>query len=337
MVTLVAQIAPQRSTQYAALAETLAPHELRLSLGDNVGEVMEVRLGGQDYLRFDLPEQLTQDQAHNLGTLATIRAFFAYHERIGGHEGPFLQPVEALAEPVLPPTLLAARRYRGKTNELFTQFLCNVARFSSDVSSHPWPSLRVFDPLAGGGTTLFAAMMWGASAAGVEHNTKDVESTAAFVRRFMREAGIAYKEKAERFKQIGRRWVFTIGKQLVQQCIVAIGDTADSPTLISGFRPHLIVTDLPYGIQHRGELAALLEKALPIWTSLLPLSGALAMAWESKRFPRAEMIELVQSSAPLLVLNHPPYDLLAHRVDRVIKERDVIVARLAEALRKESN
>ena len=41
------------------------------------------------------------------------------------------------------------------------------------------------------------------------------------------------------------------------------------------------------------------------------------------------MIALVQSLAPLTILNQPPYDQLAHRVDRVIKRRDILVARRA--------
>jgi hypothetical protein len=40
------------------------------------------------------------------------------------------------------------------------------------------------------------------------------------------------------------------------------------------------------------------------------------------------MIHLVETVAPVTVLNEPPYAALAHRVDRVIKQRDVVVARL---------
>ena len=75
---------------------------------------------------------------------------------------------------------------------------------------------------------------------------------------------------------------------------------------------------------------------VPAWSSMLPVSGAMAFAWESARFPRADMMQLVESLAPLMVLNHPPYDGLAHRVDRVIKRRDVLVARPLAAARHDS-
>lgn len=333
MPTLVAQIAPQRSTQYAALASVLAPHELRLSpLGQYISEIRQVQLGDQAYLQFDLPAEPDSLQARELGLLAMTRGVSVYYERLGEVEGPLLRPIRTHSEPALPPELVVARRYRGKTNELFTQFLCNVARFSSALAHRSWNTLRVLDPLSGGGTTLFTALVLGASAAGVEHSARDVQSTAAFLRRFAREQGIAHKEKKERLKGIGQRWMFTLGRDSPQQCILACGDTAQSDALASGFRPHLIVTDLPYGIQHRGELVSLLTRALPVWAALLPPSGAAVLAWESTRFTRPDMIALVESTSPLSVLNHPPYDAVCHRVDRVIKQRDVLVARPAGSL-----
>lgn len=336
MVTLVAQIAPQRSTQYAALASVLAPHELRLSpLGRSMGTIEPITLGGRDFLRFDLPAEPSPEDAEELGRLAMTSAFFVYYDRLGRVSGPLLRPIETGFEPSLPPDLATTRRYRGKTNELFTHFMCNVARFSSALRTRPWRTLRVFDPLAGGGTTLFTALMLGADAAGVEADARDVESTVAFVKQYTREQGLSCQIREERFKKVGRRWMFALGKSEPQHCILAQGDTIHSVQLISGFRPHLIVVDLPYGIQHKGELSDLLTAALPVWSSILPLGGAMALAWESKRFPRAEMIELVQGGTSLTVLNDPPYDALAHRVDRVIKERDLVVARHSEALARE--
>jgi hypothetical protein len=53
MTTLVAQIAPQRNTQYTALASALAPYELQVSpLGPDMADIQPLRLGGQDYLKF---------------------------------------------------------------------------------------------------------------------------------------------------------------------------------------------------------------------------------------------------------------------------------------------
>lgn len=328
MPTLLAQLAPQRSTQYGDLVAALASHELALCpLGPQIAGLTPVQLAGQSWLRVDLPTLPTPAEAQELGTLATLSAWFELEEQIGDRPGPWLRPLETGFTPTLPPELAEARRYRGKTNELLCHFLCNLARYSSDFAATPWQELRVFDPLAGGGTVLFTALMLGAEAAGVEEAAQDVRSTVAYVRQFCQEAGIACRVQEERLKKLGRRTVLTLGKTPPRRCILAEGDTAQSAALISGFKPHLIVTDLPYGIQHQGPLVDLLTRSLPVWAGMLPPGGVLALAWDATRFARAEMVTLVETVAPVVVRHGGAYDQLAHRVDRVIKRRDLLVAR----------
>ncbi len=327
MSTYLAQIAPQRSTQYAALTSTLAPHELALCpLGQPASNVATVSLAGQAYLKFDLSSALEETARRELGTLAMTSAFFDYRQTLEGEIGPWLRPVETDFAPAFPPDLVMTRRYKGKTNELFTHFLCNVARYSSAFANTPWADLRVLDPLAGGGTTLFVALVLGANAYGVEKDQRDVESTATFIEQYAREQGISCSLKEERLKKLGHRWWFTLGRQTPSQCVLINGDTAQALELMNNVKhPHLIVGDLPYGIQHEGRLAGLLTTALPVWASLLLPGGAMALAWDSTRLPRADMIALAQSACSLTVVDTPPYNQLAHRVDRVIKRRDVLV------------
>ena len=328
MTTLLAQIAPQRSTQYTALARDLATPELQLSpLGRYLTNIELVTLGGQDYLRCTLTQEPTAAQLRELGMLAMTSAFFLYYDRIGEVAGPWLRPLETGFEPVLPPDLMATRRYRGKTNELFTHFLCNVARFSSDFADQPWSNLFLLDPLMGGGTTLFTGLVLGAQVAGIEQDTEDVKSTAAFLSQYLQQERISHRMQPERLKKLGLRWSFALGKKENRQCLLVNGDTLQAPALLPGFKPHLIVTDLPYGIQHQGQLMDLLSQALPVWVSLLRPGGALVLAWDATRFPRTTMVESVSSVAHLTVYNNPPYDQLEHSVDRVIKARDVLVAR----------
>jgi hypothetical protein len=328
MTTLLAQIAPQRSTQYAALATTLAPYELQLCpLGAPIGTPAPLRLGGQTYLQFDLPAPPDARQRYELGALAMTNGYFLYHSEIQGQPGPFLQPIESGFTPAQPPELVEARRYRGKTNELLCHFLCNIARFSSRFANEPWSQLRVLDPLMGGGTMLFTALVLGAeAAAGVEQSEQDVKSTVAFLRDFTREARISTTVKEERLRRLGLRWNFSLGKIAPQRAIFSQGDTRRAQELIPAFKPHLIVTDLPYGIQHLGPLAELLGQALPVWAAMLLPGGVLAFSWDATRFPRAAMVEQVQAVSALLVRDAAPYNQLAHRVDRVIKQREILVA-----------
>jgi hypothetical protein len=329
MPTLLAQIAPQRSTQYTAIATTLAPHELKLSpLGSQITTIDSIELGGQTYLKFELTGELDENQIRELGMLAMTSAYFLFYEQLGEYGGPLLRPIDSCFRPHFPFDLVTTRRYKGKTNELFTHFLCNIARFSSGFSHQSWETLRVFDPLAGGGTTLFTALALGADTAGVEKSSKDVQSTVAFLKQYVQEQDITCRVKEERLKKFGKRWWFTLGREQSKLCMLARGETAFSIELTAGFKkPHLIVTDLPYGIQHQGKLTDLLSEALPVWALMLPRGGVMVLAWESTRFPREEMIVIVESASPLTVLNETPYNILTHRVDRVIKQRDIIVAR----------
>jgi hypothetical protein len=330
MTTLLAQIAPQRSTQYAALASTLAPHELSLSpLGPRITNLEPITLAGQSYLRFTLEGEPDETDLYEMGALALTGPFFASFDEIGGIPGPFLRPLETRFAPAYPPELVEARRYRGKTNELFTHFLCNIARYSSRFAATPWADLRVFDPRSGGGTTLFTALVLGAEAAGVEQSREDAHGAAVYLRQFSQELRLRHTFKEERLRRLGMRWTITLGREMPRRCIFAHGDTRQSPALIPGFKPHLIVADLPYGIQHGtqgGDLQTLLTDALPVWESLLPAGGALALAWDAGRLDRAEMLALVQASSQLIPMVGGAYNALGHRVDRVIKARDVLVA-----------
>jgi hypothetical protein len=329
-----AQIAPQRSTQYANLAGDLAAAELAASpLGHRAKDIEKRRIAGQDYVTFALAaDTLSDDEKVQLASLATLGNIFELYASLGGIEGPLLRPVAVDYPYALSPDIAAVRRYKGKTNELFTLFLCNMAKFASGFAETPWHELRVFDPLAGGGTTLFTALSLGAHAAGIERERDDVESTATFLTQFCRESRISVSVREERLRQIeAHRWQFRIGreKEDPRRCLLASGDSALTRDLLGGFgKPHLVVTDLPYGIQHQAPLADLLGTCLPGWAAAMEPSGALAFSWDSTRATRDEMVALVEDLSPLRVVAEAPYGDLAHRVDRVIKRRDVIVARM---------
>ena len=326
--TFLAQIAPQRSTQYTELVTELAPHELALSvIGTHITDTVEtVQIGPHQYLKFQL-EDADDALLESLDTMAMTEGVFRYYDHLGDVEGPLLKPLSIPSKAALPQSLIATRRYRGKTNELFTQFMCNIARYSSEYRTTPWNKLTLLDPLAGGGTTLFVGLVLGADVAGVEQDKKVAEGTVAFIKQFAKEGRIPAKYREDKLKNVGKRWFITLDQSM--RCVIGRGDTTDVAAFVHGLkRPQLIVTDLPYGIQHQDEWHDMVTAALPAWADVLADGGALAFSWDATRFSREEMIDLVQSVSAFQVVNDPPYDGLAHRVDRVIKQRDVIVARL---------
>ncbi len=328
---LALKITPQRSTQYSNMVETLAAPELLASpLGQHVHSVTHTTLAGQAYLLATLnAEHLVEHQAI-LSRLGAISEAYEYFERIGEVEGPLLRPIEPQFVPFVPVEMAEIRRYKGKTNEVFTQVLLNIALFAGAYSQKVMERLRILDPLAGGGTTLFLALAAGYDAFGIELGRQDIETTAVFVRQYLHSEHIPFKERDER-RALGHRYQFEIGqKKDTRLLVLAHGDAAEAnlhmQEVPGGPRMHAIVGDLPYGIQHFGEIAGLLHKALPVWESMLLPGGTLALAWNATRIERSELVKLLKELTHLTVRDDPPYTQMAHTVDRVIKRRDMLVA-----------
>lgn len=331
------KITPQRSTQYANMAETLAAPELLASpLGDAIAHLEPARLAGQDYLLAEIAPQ--QDEAALLTRLAqilprlgAISEGYEYFTRLAEIEGPLLRPIEPQFAPFVPLGMAEVRRYKGKTNELFTRVLLNMAIFAGAYREQFNGRLRILDPLSGGGTTLFQALAVGYDAFGIEHNRQDVATTEVFARQYLHSEHIPYKELDERGRKAGRRYQFEVGRKGETRLLVLVhGETAQAQQHLQevpgGPRVHAIIGDLPYGIQHFGEIADLLNTSLPAWERLLLPGGTLALAWNATRIERAELTRLVEKRTTLHICNEPPYTQLAHTVDRVIKKRDIVIA-----------
>jgi hypothetical protein len=318
--TLIARIAPQRATQYADMAETLALPELAVSpLGAMLRESAIVSLAGQPYVK------ITVDASPPpLPLFATLSEWFDYFDHIGETAGPLLRPI-SIEEPLrFTPDLVEARRYKGKTNELLTHFLVNIARWT-----HGNQPRILFDPMAGGGTLAFTALRFGLSVLGVERDKEAVAGTDTFLRTYFQQERIKHNRMQEK-RKAGHRFRFTLPQE--QSITIAQGETRDTLTLLSDLpgtpHPDLVVGDLPYSIQHnaRYPLPAILSDALPVWYDVAAPGAVLVLTWNATTLKREQMLELVAKGGWSSVTGGA-YDRMAHQVDRVIKVRDVVVAR----------
>ncbi len=336
MKTLALKITPQRSTQYANMTEKLAEPELLASpLGAVITDVKHVTLAGQAYLLVSLDHESMSSKCLKLREilprLGATNEAYEFFERIGDVEGPFLRPLETTFVPFLPLEMAEARRYKGKTNEVFTRVLLNIAVFAGAFAHQYAGRLRILDPLAGGGTTLFLALSDGYDAFGIEHQKQDIETTVVFLRQYLHSIHMPFKELDERGRRSGRRYQFEIGhKRETRRLVLAHGDTRDANLHLQevpgGPHMHAIAGDLPYGIQHFAEIAGILSKALPVWESILLPGGTVALAWNATRIERAAMMHLIEQHTHLRIRNDPPYTQFEHTVDRVIKKRDILIA-----------
>jgi len=334
MKKLALKITPQRSAQYANMTGKLAGPELLASpLGTAVQQIEPVTFAGQGYLLVTIDDkgEISPALEEVLPRLGATSEAYEFFEHIGKIEGPFLRPLETSFAPFLPLEMAEIRRYKGKTNEVFTRVLLNIAVFAGAYSNLCTGRLRVLDPLAGGGTTLFLALAAGYDAFGIEQQRQDVETTVVFIRQYLNSIHMPYKELDERGRRAGRRYQFEIGRKgATRNLVLTHGDTCEAnlhmQEVPGGPHMHAIAGDLPYGIQHFGEISGMLSKALPVWERVLLPGGTLALAWNATRIERIAIAELVERHSQLRVRNDPPYTQFVHTVDRVIKKRDVLVA-----------
>ena len=327
---LALQVAPQPSSQYADMALRLAGPELRASpLGAHLVHAESARLGGADYLLATLDDNARAEELMPvLSLLGATRHAFEYLDVTNGAPCPLLRPLDPVVARLLPREMAEIRRYKGKTSEIFTRVLLNLSLFAGSFLTEANVRLRVLDPLAGGGTTLFVALAEGHDAFGIEQERRDVETTAAFVGEYCRDARIPHSTVHDKAK---RRYRFELGPRADQRLLVlAQGDARTADSLLAevpgGARFHAIATDLPYGIQHDGAAVTVVREALRAGEHVLHPGGAIALGWDATRLPREKLTEVVSASSDLTVRDDGPYAELEHRVDRVIKRRDVLVA-----------
>lgn len=248
--------------------------------------------------------------------------------RLSGVQGAFeardglLEPLDADPGYGLPADLVFAAKYRGKTHELVTQLALNLALDTCTVAG----PIRVLDPMAGRGTTLFWAARYGWTAWGVEQDPRALDDVQRHVKRQTQlhrlKHGLAHGWTGPKRKDgVGRFLEVRFGEVAVR---LVIGDTRRLRDLVGPGPFSLVVADLPYGVQHTGRDGtrnplAVLEACAPVWTEVLAPGGAMVLVFNRLQ-PRREALERLFVAQGLEVR---PFDV-AHRMSESIW-RDLLV------------
>lgn len=253
-----------------------------------------------------------------------------------------LVPLERHVQGVLPDDLPHVLKYKGKTNADFTLMMLHCAKAASAFARTQEP-LRVMDPMCGKATTLFCAMCEGNDAVGVETDIKSIQEAASYYERFLKFHKIKHK-RAESSRTLtaggNARCISFEAAQNAQaakegrkiKLEMLHGDAARSAEMIRANSCHLIVSDLPYGIQHApkenggmSSLGRLLYRAAPGCLHALKPGGAAAFAFNLNTLRRKE-VEQVLEKVGFEVLQDAPYADFSHWVEQAV-DRDVVVAR----------
>lgn len=333
---------PGHNRVYFEQAEKMALAELEICasrLSAKVDSVESTEWAGISYLSFQTTDKL---DASDLKIVSRLSFFFALFQK----EGDLLKPIPKVKYQAIPEKVSNILKYPGKTNELFTKMMVNVAALSLDYNLEE--SIQLLDPVAGRGTTLFESLVYGFQSYGVELESKAVQESLVFMRRFLKNERLKH-EKTER--QVSGKnkseavylneISFAKSKEDFKndnrmKFGMVRGDTRFADQFFKKNSFHLIVGDLPYGIGHGNSTQnyakgsptrnpyELIEQSIPAWTRLLKKGGVVCLAWNAFVLKREKLIQLLEKSG-FQVMVSDPFQSFEHRVDQSIK-RDIVVA-----------
>lgn len=326
---------PHQNVRYRQSLLTIAAAELSMTLAalGRGGEVRPVEMGGAAFLTFDC-DHLTQRDVRMLSELASVYVMFTM-------EDAQMVPMESAHPNYIGEDLPALLKYKGKTNEMFTDAMITMALASSAFMPVHDSQLIVCDPMAGRGTTMMLALRRGYHGVGIEIGKADVKECCDYMTRYLEYHRIKHKRSETsltvRGKCGGRETKFVLSDTAehfkdgdTRTLRMICGDTRDAAALLKPQSVHLMVTDIPYGVQkgtagQQDSIGGTIAAALPGWQEALKPGGALAMSFNTYVTRRADLVRLCER-AGLEVIATPP---LEHWVEQAVS-RDVILARKPE-------
>lgn len=323
---------PHANIRYRQSLLQLAVQELSMTLSalGREAEVVPQKMGGAMFLTFEAAK-LTERDMRMLSQLASVYMLFEM-------EDGKLTTLERTHPNYVGEDLPALLKYKGKTNEMFTDTMLTMALAASAFMPVHDSQLVVCDPMAGRGTTLMLALRRGYHGVGIEIGKADVKEAADYMTRYLEFHRIKYKRTDGALTvrgQVGGRenkFVFSDSAEHFKDgdtrtLRLICGDTREAEALLKPNSVHLMVTDAPYGVQkgtagRQDSIGGTIAAALPGWFDVLKSGGVLAMSFNTHVTRREGLVRLFEKAGFEIVQTAN----LEHWVEQAIS-RDVILAR----------
>ena len=323
---------PHANIRYRQSLLQLAVQELSMTLSalGREAEVVPQKMGGAMFLTFEAAK-LTERDMRMLSQLASVYMLFEM-------EDGKLTTLERTHPNYVGEDLPALLKYKGKTNEMFTDTMLTMALEASAFMPVHDSQLVVCDPMAGRGTTLMLALRRGYHGVGIEIGKADVKEAADYMTRYLEFHRIKYKRTDSALTvrgQVGGRenkFVFSDSAEHFKDgdtrtLRLICGDTREAEALLKPNSVHLMVTDAPYGVQkgtagRQDSIGGTIAAALPGWFDVLKSGGVLAMSFNTHVTRREGLVRLFEKAGFEIVQTAN----LEHWVEQAIS-RDVILAR----------
>ena len=330
---------PGHNRVYFNSSGKLAKNELAALFLNSIAEIKEEIFGGVEYITFSCENRLSEDDVILLSRLSFVYAIFEIQDHL------FL-PVTKNHSYFFGDDLNMILKYSGKTNEIFTRMMINLAVFASGYKYKFLENLNLLDPVCGKGTTVFDGLICGYNSYGIELNDKLINESSQFLKKYLETGRYKHSLKNEKISGIGndktpfksQRHLFELAKNKSDQkenknliCELIDGDTRDANKYYKKNTFHIIVGDLPYGIQHENNTGGnkmrnpvnLIKASVPVWTEILKPGGAIVLSWNTFLLKREEF-ERVFAENNLDIPDFGAFGDFSHRVDQAIY-RDVII------------
>lgn len=312
-----------------------------------VSDIRSEKPEGLDFLIFESEAALSPKDIDCLCDLSFLYAIF---EVIKSEQSPnkvLLSPVRKTRVDFVDDSISQILKYTGKTNEIFTRMMINLAAYSLDEMPTDRP-VRLLDPIAGKGTTLYEGLIKGYDVHGIEIGESVVNESYIFVKRFFESAKYKFEHEQKRISGTGKSFTalkhsFVVAPtkedfkaKNTRILELTSGNSVNARHFYKKNYFDILVGDLPYGVQHGNVTnekqtsltrnpSELLDVCLPVWTELLRNGGVMALAWNVNVLDRHKAEKIFEKHG-LTVLNDGEYANFEHRVDQAIV-RDIIVAK----------
>lgn len=339
MVKYAILLNPGHNRVYYKETQKLSVSELSVASQFLAGSISDIKIesiADNTYCTFESDANLDYN---DLSVLSGLSFTFALFEVYEDGSRLCLIPVKLPKNHFIEDDITTILKYKGKTNELFTKMMVNIAALCCGAKE----GAKLLDPMAGKGTTLFEGMTRGFNVCGIEQAKASAHDGSVFVKKYLEQKRIKHTSKSRTInnkakKSIGRATSFEYAMSKedfkadkLKQVELVHGDSTLADKYYKQKYFDMVVCDLPYGVQHFGKSGQstarnpeqLLKQSLFSWKRVLKSSGAVVLAFNTNVLKKQRVAELLKAAELTTVLDDIRFE---HFVDTSIL-RDIIIAK----------
>ncbi len=315
MKNIALQISPEAKAAYFANYLKVAQRELMQVFGEI--SVTYSNVGPLEF--FEL-----EDNGLNLNKLLQLsfaQGLYAIEDKL------LLRPLELRADYHLHEDFVFGSKFKGKTNERLTQMLINVGLAA--IGAETGVGLKLLDPMCGRATTLLWAMRYGINARGIEQDAIAIMDIHRNLKKWTKLHRQKHKLSegfvgAPNKKSLGKFLDFSAEESTMR---VVVGDARNADQIFKKEKFDLLVSDLPYGVQHfttekTYNPLMIIGQCVASWQKCLQKNGAIVLAYNGNNPKRDALIEVFEQGG----FEAQPFSA-EHRLSESIV-RDVVIFKL---------